>query len=381
MSTTPSPGWLAPARRLIRDIASACMDHVAEPPAAYQPQLIGLLRAAHALEQQLAGVTTDDAATRQHLRQLLESIHHYHVQLDRVLRTDQQEAVRQSVEHLYGSLRDPSQPDYPVERHSQPWLHTSDRQAARYRQQPTREQLLRQQLERSQRVLRRTLNRYLSDEVVDAVLENPEGLGLGGARRMVTVMLADIRGFSSLSERLSPDRVVALLNVHLGTMAEIVLAWQGTINEFIGDAVLAIFGAPVNRHDDADRAVQCALEMQQAIDDINARNAQDGLPPISMGIGLNTGPVIAGNIGSELRSKYAVVGPAVNQVARIEDACPGGNILVSATTLEAVQHLLCIGDSERLQARGMLRPIEVFQVLGVSPTANRKQQKTFPRSL
>ncbi len=158
-----------------------------------------------------------------------------------------------------------------------------------------------------------------------------------------------------------------LLNIYLGTMAEIILAHQGTVDEFIGDAVLAIFGAPVSRYDDADRALRCALEMQHAVEEINARNAIEQLPAIEVGISLNTGRVVAGNVGSELRSKYAVVGHTVNQAARIEEVCPGGSILISATTLRAARQYVCVGAASQLRARGMRQPIRFYELLGIQP--------------
>lgn len=232
-----------------------------------------------------------------------------------------------------------------------------------------RERQLRGELERNQRFIRRVFGRYLSPEIVDTLLENPDGLDLGGIRRNVTVLLTDIRGFTGLCEQLSPEHVMKLLNNYLGTMAELVLQHRGTVDEFIGDAVLAIFGAPVNRYDDTDRAIRCALAMQRAVSAINRRNRAQGLPAIAIGISLNTGPVVAGNVGSERRSKYAVVGHTVNQTARIEEICPAGRVLISAATLNAARYPLCIGTSRRLRARGITRAIHVYEVLGTTPLA------------
>jgi len=226
-----------------------------------------------------------------------------------------------------------------------------------------KEEQYREQLERNQKFIRATFGRYVSDEVVASLLENPEGLELGGDLREVTMLMSDIREFSSICERLPPDDVMKMLNNYLGTMSEVIMSHQGTIDEFIGDAILAIFGAPISREDDAERAVQCALEMQQAMLEINRNNVSQGLPEISMGIGVNTGAVIAGNIGSEKRSKYGVVGHHVNLTARIESETAGGEVLISKSTLEKLHSHATIGRSEQVQVKGIGEQVSIFQIL------------------
>ena len=230
-----------------------------------------------------------------------------------------------------------------------------------------REEQYRQQLERNEKFIRATFGRYLSDEIVTDILERPEGLELGGDLRRVTIMMSDIRGFTSLSEHLAPAQVVTLLNRYLGAMTDIIMAHQGTIDEFIGDAILAVFGAPQRRDDDADRAVACALEMQAAMARINEVNAAEGLPVIKTGIALNTGDVIAGNIGSERRSKYGFVGHAMNVTSRIEDLTAGGGILVSDSTLQSLKGNFQVGDCQELNVKGIEESIVVHQILGVIP--------------
>ncbi len=233
-----------------------------------------------------------------------------------------------------------------------------------------REEKYRQELELNQRFIRKVFGRYLSEEIVDALLENPEGLDLGGVQRKVTVLMADIRGFTTICEQLPPHRVVRLLNNYLGGMAEIIMKYEGTVDEFIGDAILAIFGAPIRRQDDTDRALCCALEMQQALGKINQCNREEGLPEIEIGISLNTGLVVAGNIGSERRAKYGVVGHTVNQTARIEEQCPAGSILISDATYQDAEALLSIGDNMSIQAKGILQAIRVYELIGMSPSAH-----------
>ena len=227
-----------------------------------------------------------------------------------------------------------------------------------------KEELYRQQLERNEKFIRATFGRYLSDEIVTDILERPEGLELGGDLRKVSIVMSDIRGFTTLSEHLEPAQVVNIINRYLGAMTDIIMAHQGTIDEFIGDAILAVFGAPLQRDDDADRAVQCALAMQEAMEDINALNEAEGLPAISTGIAINTGDVIAGNIGSERRSKYGFVGHPMNVTSRIEDLTAGGEILISDSTLQNIKGNIQIGNSREINVKGIDEAILIHQVMG-----------------
>ena len=230
-----------------------------------------------------------------------------------------------------------------------------------------REELYRQQLERNEKFIRATFGRYLSDEIVTDILERPEGLELGGDLRRVTIMMSDIRSFTTISEQLEPAQVVTLINRYLAAMTDIIMAHNGTIDEFIGDAILAVFGAPQRRDDDADRAVQCALEMQAAMEEINRLNREDGLPEISTGVALNTGDVIAGNIGSERRSKYGFVGHPMNVTSRIEDVTAGGEILISESTLQALTRDYRVGTSQELKVKGIDELVRVHQILEEAP--------------
>jgi len=227
-----------------------------------------------------------------------------------------------------------------------------------------KEQQYRLQLERNEKFIRATFGRYLSDEIVTDILERPEGLELGGDLRRVSIMLSDIRGFTSLSENLAPAQVVSMLNRYLEVMTDIIMAHDGTIDEFIGDAILAVFGAPQYRDDDADRAVKCALAMQAAMAGINVLNEAEGFPAISTGIAINTGDVIAGNIGSERRSKYGFVGHPMNVTSRIEDITAGGEILISESTLQSLKDNYILGRSEQIKVKGIDETILVHQIAG-----------------
>ena len=221
----------------------------------------------------------------------------------------------------------------------------------------------RQQLEVRNRFIRETFGRYLSDEVVSSLLETTEGLELGGEKRKVTIMMSDLRGFTRIAEGLPPEKVVLLINNYLEAMTDVIVDYHGTIDEFIGDAILVFFGAPIARPDDARRAVQCAVAMQLAMASVNEKNVRDGLPAVEMGIGINTGEVVVGNIGSHKRAKYGAVGTTVNVTSRIESLTLGGQILVSASTAAEVDAE--IEGMIEANVKGVAGPLAIYEVRGI----------------
>ncbi len=239
-----------------------------------------------------------------------------------------------------------------------------------------RAQSYQRELERSYGFIRKVFGRYLSDDIVQQILDDEDGLRLGGGMQKVTIMMTDLRGFTELSQTLQPTEVVSLLNLYLQEMSEIIVRHGGSIDEIIGDAILALFGAPLVRTDDAARAVACAIEMQQAMVRVNARAKEQGLPAIEMGIGLNTGEVVVGNIGSEIRSKYAVVGHHVNLTGRIESFTVGGQILASEFTVAEVGDLLEHGASFQVDAKGIEQPVKLFEVVGIGPPWHLRLDQT-----
>jgi class 3 adenylate cyclase len=224
---------------------------------------------------------------------------------------------------------------------------------------------LAQDLEVRNRFIKATFGRYLSEEVVSAILDSPQGLLLGGELRQVTILMSDLRGFTALAEDLRPDQVVRLLNSYLGAMADVILAHRGMIDEFVGDAVLAIFGAPLSRPDDARRALACAVAMQLALRDLNRKNEAFGLPRLEMGMALHTGEVVVGNIGSERRAKYGVVGSPVNVTGRLESFSVGGQILVSEATVREAGRDVQVGERLLVEAKGTREPIVVYDLQGI----------------
>jgi adenylate cyclase len=218
--------------------------------------------------------------------------------------------------------------------------------------------------------IRKTFGRYLTDQVVANLLENPEGLKLGGERRKLTILTSDIRGFTAQSERLSPEEVIKIINLYLGYMTEVITKYQGTIDEFMGDGILVLFGAPTTREDDAERAVACAIAMQLTMSTINEKMKELNLPSLEMGIGINTGEVVVGNIGSETRCKYGVVGSQVNLAYRIESYTTGGEILISEATLKEVGSIVRIDGQKQVLAKGVKEPFTIYQIGGISGEYN-----------
>jgi len=228
-----------------------------------------------------------------------------------------------------------------------------------------KEKEYKKELEKSYSFIRKVFGRYVSDEVVQTLLDSDEGLQLGGGKQKVTIMMTDIRGFSALSQALDPVNVVQLLNNYLGVMTPLLLKYGATIDEFLGDAILSIFGAPVSAEDDSQRAIACAIEMQLAMTEVNEKNKQLGLPEIQMGIGVNTGEVVVGNIGSIERSKYGVVGHHVNLTARVESFTVGGQIMATEYTLADVDVAVELGNMAEVQAKGIKGAIRIHEILGI----------------
>jgi adenylate cyclase len=222
-----------------------------------------------------------------------------------------------------------------------------------------------EKLERRNQFIRKTFGRYTSDEVVEALLDAPDGLKLGGEKREVTILMSDLRGFTALAERLEATEVVSLLNHYLSAMVEVIQQNGGTIDEIIGDAILVLFGAPLAMEDATQRAARCALGMQKAMGEVNGQNLQKGWPEIEMGIALHRGEVVVGNIGSTKRSKYGVVGRTINTTARIESFTVGGQVLISPTVIRAVDRGLILGDEVEVHAKGMQEALKCRLLLGL----------------
>jgi len=223
--------------------------------------------------------------------------------------------------------------------------------------------------------LKKMFGRYLSTEVMNSLLENPSALELGGERRDVTIMMSDLRGFTALSERLEPEQVVQMLNIYFEAMVAQIHQYNGTVNEIIGDALLVIFGAPQEIQDRAQRAIACAIAMQNAMTEVNKKNREVGLPELEMGIGLHDTEVIVGNIGSSRRLKYSVVESGVNLASRIESYTVGGQILISESVRNKAGDVLRIDAQREVLPKGAEMPLRIYEIGGIAGSYNLAREE------
>jgi adenylate cyclase len=221
--------------------------------------------------------------------------------------------------------------------------------------------LAREQLHR-EAAARERLGRFLPGAVVDRVLRGE--IKLGGVAQEVTTLFADIRGFTPLSETTPPELVVELLNEYFRTMTGPVLQYGGTLDKYIGDSVMALFGAPDNAPEqDPINAVDCAIAMQKSMRSVNESLAARQLPAIKIGIGINTGRVVVGEIGSERLMSYTAIGDAVNLAARLESTAQPGQILVSSTTARRLKNSFALNPLPPIKVKGRAQHVSIYEVL------------------
>jgi adenylate cyclase len=211
-------------------------------------------------------------------------------------------------------------------------------------------------------VARANYSRFMPEYVVKQILNSPNSFRLGGVNQTVTVLFADIRGFTSLSENEKPEKVVSLLNRYFSLMSEIIFAHGGTLDKYIGDGLMAIFGAPTASEEDALNAVKAAVTMQKRLPPLNEELRAEGYSPISIGIGLHTGEALIGYIGSDKRSEYTAIGDTVNLASRLESNASGGQILMSEATAEASGNLVPVNPREPLTVKNRVQPVKVLEV-------------------
>jgi adenylate cyclase len=232
--------------------------------------------------------------------------------------------------------------------------------------------------ERKAREVRAMFSRYVTERVVNELISNPGLAKLGGTRRETTVLFADIRDFTRFSEKHSAEEVVSMLNEYLAEMTDIVFRWEGTLDKFIGDAIVAFWGAPLAQENHAELALRCSLNMIRKMEEMTDRWTIEGREALQIGIGLNTGEVIVGNIGAENKKMdYTVIGDHVNLGARVEalNKKYGSHILITEFTLESVRDLVASGRFGHLAIQGMDRvvvkgkenPVQVFQLVPREP--------------
>uniref|UniRef100_A0A7V4G7M5 Adenylate/guanylate cyclase domain-containing protein n=1 Tax=Desulfobacca acetoxidans TaxID=60893 RepID=A0A7V4G7M5_9BACT len=224
---------------------------------------------------------------------------------------------------------------------------------------------------REKRWLRQAFARYVSPSVVETLSAHPERLELGGEEVEVTVLFADLEGFTHISETMSPQDLIRLLNEYFSPMTRIIMAHQGTLDKYIGDAIMALWGAPLALPDHAQRACRTALEMQAAMAELQGEWAKRGLPLLAARVGIHSGPVIAGNVGSRERFNYTVLGDTVNLASRLEgvNKVYGTRILLSQETWHRVKDDFWGREIDLVQVVGRVQPVALYELLGPLPAA------------
>ena len=207
--------------------------------------------------------------------------------------------------------------------------------------------------------------RYTSTEIADFVLNTPEGEKRGGVSKEVTILMSDIRGFTALSTKKSPSDLIKILNNYFEKMVEVIEKHHGSVIEFLGDGIFVLFGAPKDDPDHATNAVKCAIEMQNAVVTANKWNRSHGYDELQMGVGINSGITVVGNIGSEKKMKYGCIGEAVNIAGRVETYTIGGQIYISESTKKLIREDLVIEGVQSMLPKGARTEISIFDISGI----------------
>lgn len=223
-------------------------------------------------------------------------------------------------------------------------------------------QKISKQLELRNKLIRKVFSFYMSDEVLNTILESPSQQKLGGQEQKITILFSDLRNFTPLSEAISGKELVNLLNNYFTKMVKVIEKHNGTVDAFIGDAIMVLFGAPYSSGNDSLRAIACALDMQRELTKLNKANKKSGLPQLEMGIGINTGVAVVGNIGSKKRMQYSAIGSPVNLSSRIQDLSLGGQILISESTYQEVAKDIEINGHLRVKVKGIQPAITIYDV-------------------
>jgi adenylate cyclase len=223
--------------------------------------------------------------------------------------------------------------------------------------------------ERARASLKKAFQSYVAPSVVEEIIKNPERLRLGGERRELTIFFCDVRGFTTLSESMEPEEVVSLLHDFLNPMSKIVVKHGGTIDKFMGDAIMALFGAPLNYPDHASRACRTALEMQTTLKTLSQEWESQNRPILKIGVGINTGEVSVGNMGSDTLFDYTAIGDNVNLASRLEglNKIYDTEIIISNATAQALEPGFILRELDWVKVKGRRQPVAIFELLGQEP--------------
>ena len=230
--------------------------------------------------------------------------------------------------------------------------------------------------------VKKAFGSYVSPELVEEILNNPDGLELGGQERDLTILFSDIRGFTTLSESLTPTALVSMLNRLLDPMTNVILKNRGMLDKYIGDAMMAVFNTPVDVPDHPDKAVKSALELLETLKAVNAEFAKEGIPVVDIGVGINTGTVVVGNMGSKVRFEYTAIGDSVNLASRLEGLCKQykTRIVISEFTMNRLTIPVLCRLLDKVRVKGKHKPVEIFEPMTDTPE-NREIKELFEKAL
>jgi adenylate cyclase len=221
--------------------------------------------------------------------------------------------------------------------------------------------------EENVKFIRTTFSKFVSKDVVDELLKNPNMIALGGARKEITIFFSDVRGFTTLSESLSPEELVKFLNEYLSTMTDLIIEYKGTIDKYMGDAIMAFWGAPVALEDHAYYACVASLAQMNKLKELQKSWIERNLSSIDIGIGLNSGHAVVGNMGSSHQMNYTVMGDTINLGSRLEGSNKtyGTNIIISEYTYEKVKDRVYARELDLVQVKGKTQPVRIYELIGL----------------
>lgn len=229
--------------------------------------------------------------------------------------------------------------------------------------------------EREKKKVRSAFQQYVAPSVINQLMTQPELLRLGGEERELTAMFTDIRGFTTISEGLSPGALVDLLNEYLSEMTEVIFRYWGTLDKYIGDAIMAFWGAPYPQPDHAERACCAALDMLAALNKLQTQWQAEGRPRMDIGLGINTGPMLVGNMGSKRRFNFTIMGDNVNLASRLEGLNKqfGTRLIISESTHQAVREKMLARELDLIRVKGKMKPVKIYELLGLAESADHSR--------